>query len=266
MSLPTCFRSSSHSSPADRLRLEVGTRGDYQRLAAHHYRARAPVTFTRVLRLVDPTPSIVSRFQPQADDVRSDGQTVGVLVESFPALGCALRDQALPERYTGWDDRAAAARALNAEVRCISRVVIHPQWRGLGLAVRLVRHALATATTRYTEALAAMGHVHPFFERAGMTAYHRWPHPRDQRLLDCLATLDIPPWALASRAELDHRLAARAATERRLFDRELTRWAGRSLTPEARLTKARDELLANPVYYLKRQDTSAESPTDLRDG
>jgi len=250
MSLLARFHTLPAGSPADRLRLEPGMRGDYHQLAAHHYRARAPVTFTRVLRLVDPTPPIVARFRPDAEPANPDGQVVGVLVESYPALGCALRDQALPGRYTGWSDRAVAARALNAEVRCISRVVIHPQWRGLGLAVRLVRHALNTATTAYTEALAAMGHVHPFFERAGMTGYHRWPHPRDQRLLDLLATLDIPPWALASGAELDQRLAARSPTERRLFDRELTRWAGRSLTPQARRAKARDQLLANPVYFL----------------
>jgi GNAT superfamily N-acetyltransferase len=235
-------------SPDD-LILRPGTRRDYLALAAHHYRANAPVTASRVLTLVDPTPSIVSRFTGEPDD---QPQVVAVLVESYPALSCALRDQALPGRYTGSSDRAAAAKTLNAELRCISRVVVHPQWRGLGLAVRLVRHALDTATTAYTEALAAMGHVHPFFQQAGMTAYHRWPHPREQRLQDAMAACGIEPWRLASRRELEAQLEQLPADRRRLFEHELTRWAGRKLTRDARLTRARDELLANPVYYLKK--------------
>jgi hypothetical protein len=61
--------------------------------------------------------------------------------------------------------------------------VVHPQWRGLGLAVRLVRQALATMTTPYTEALAAMGRVHPFFERAGMSPTLLPPDAVSRRLV-----------------------------------------------------------------------------------
>jgi len=53
----------------------------------------------------------------------------------------------------------------------ISRVVVHPIYRGCGLAVRLVRHALRTARTSRIEALAVMGAIHPFFELAGMKCY-----------------------------------------------------------------------------------------------
>ena len=70
-------------------------------------------------------------------------------------------------RYGGPDRRAAAA-LLNAEVEAISRVIVHPVYRGCGLAVRLIRHALMHAETPMVEALAAMGAVHPLFEKAGM--------------------------------------------------------------------------------------------------
>jgi GNAT superfamily N-acetyltransferase len=91
----------------------------------------------------------------------------GVLVVSPPAIRCRGRNLALPGRYVGRDCRASLA-LLNAEVECISRVVVHPVYRGCGLAVALVRHALATAETPLVEALAVMGGVHPLFARAGM--------------------------------------------------------------------------------------------------
>ncbi|MEO6436540.1 MAG: GNAT family N-acetyltransferase, partial [Tepidisphaeraceae bacterium] len=53
-------------------------------------------------------------------------------------------------------------------VRAISRVIVHPQFRGLGVASGLVRRVLLDCPTRYVEATAAMGEVHPFFEKGGM--------------------------------------------------------------------------------------------------
>ncbi|MFA7236244.1 MAG: hypothetical protein WC058_05200 [Phycisphaeraceae bacterium] len=210
---------------------------------------------------------------------------VGVLVESLPALSCRLRDLATDGRYGGWKDRRMAARLLNAEVRCISRVVVHPQWRGLGLAVKLVRHALETMTTPYTEALAAMGRVHPFFKLAGMTEYRRPPLKDRRRLLDALRYCGIEPWELASeermgrvmglgrdegtegrrdegeegRSESDKPQAAESQAASRnpqgaLLRRELARWAGRRLTLAEQLDKAREELLCEVVYYLRRND------------
>jgi GNAT superfamily N-acetyltransferase len=87
-------------------------------------------------------------------------------------LDCRARNLATAGRFAGPDRRAAVAR-LNAEIECISRVVVHPMFRGAGLAVRLVRHVLATAPVRYVEALAAMGAIHPFFASAGMADHGR---------------------------------------------------------------------------------------------
>jgi GNAT superfamily N-acetyltransferase len=94
-----------------------------------------------------------------------------VLVVSPPVRNCRGRNVATGGRYAG-SDAAWSVQVLNAEVECISRVVVHPIYRGCGLAVRLVRHALEHAGTPLVEALAAMGAVHPLFELAGMKAYH----------------------------------------------------------------------------------------------
>ncbi len=249
MALRERFEALPADSPAAGLRLRDGSLRDYKRLAAFHYLRHQPVTATRVLVLEHVDQSPADRFAQR----KASARVVGVLVESLPALSCALRDVALGGRYTGWSDRRAAARLLNAEVRCISRVVVHPQWRGLGLAVRLVRHALATMSTRYTEALAAMGKVHPFFRLAGMREYRRWPHARDQRLRDALACVGLEPWELAS-AERVRVWLAGAGQRGGLLRDELGRWAGRRLALDEQLGKATGELLSEPMYYVRARN------------
>lgn len=244
-------------SPAARLRLRHGSLTDYAALAEHHYLRGRPVTATRVLTLVDTAAGPAERFA----SVGGRQRVAAVLVESLPALGCKLRDVALPGRYTGWSDRRDAARLINAELRCISRVVVDPQWRGLGLAVRLVREAIDTMTTPYLEALAAMGRVHPFFKLAGMREYRRPPHRRDQRLIDALAAANLEPWALADRARLRRALKVGDTSAAQLSD-ELARWAGRRLSFDEQLAAARSALLCEPAYYLAaRSDLESTDTT-----
>lgn len=94
---------------------------------------------------------------------------VAVGLIGHPTLSCAAWERALglvkPSR-----SREAAERWawVNSYVLRIKRVVVHPQFRSLGLAVTLVRELLELAGTRYVEAIAAMGRAHPFFEKAGM--------------------------------------------------------------------------------------------------
>lgn len=241
------FASMSRDDPASSLVMRSGTRADYEALAEFHYLRAKPVTATRVLVMEDSRVTVAERFRIR--NPSPDPRIVAVLIESYPALGCALRDEATAGRYRGWRARGDAARLLNAEVRCISRVVVHPQWRGVGLAVKIVRHALATAQTPYLEALAAMGRVHPFFKLAGMREYQRWPLRRDQRLLDAMRFAGAEAWELASQK----RMRGHLARSRMLRD-ELSRWAGRGRSVEAQLAAAREGLLCEPVYYLKARE------------
>jgi GNAT superfamily N-acetyltransferase len=92
-------------------------------------------------------------------------RVVAVAVLSFPTIRLAPRERAL-----GLPDGPSRERAafVNAHVRTVSRVVVHPQFRGLGLASELVRKLIDVCPTRYVEASAVMAHVHPFFAAAGM--------------------------------------------------------------------------------------------------
>lgn len=236
------------------LPIVAGGRADYLALKAHHYRPGHPMSMTRVLVIRDHTPSASDRFLAR----QATPQAIAVLVESLPALSCRLRDEALGGRY-GHLRPKPRSQLLNEELRCISRVIVDPRYRGLGLAVRLVKHALATATTRYTEALAVMGRVSPFFDRAGMTAYERPALPAVQRALDALRFAGIEPNALAMPLLLQQRIEALPEPSRQLLTRELLRWyrsaggRGSSKSPGlARVLDAgRQQLLTNPIYYLK---------------
>lgn len=190
-----------------------GAMADYRALAHHHYRAGSPTRPTRIL---------------VARDVRS-GERAGVLVVCFPTLNGVWRRYAWPGVFSLRDRRAAAHR-LNANVRRIARVVVEPRCRGAGLAQRLVAHALATAQTPCTEAVAAMGRFSSFFERAGMTRYDLPLRPRDARLLDALDSAGVEPWRLATAQAAWAR--AGAAVGAAFLEREVQRWARARGDPE----------------------------------
>ena len=243
----------THSQP-DGSAIVEGCRADYLKLKVHHYRAGNPMAITRVLAIHDHTPRAADRYLARP----ATQQTIAVLVESLPALSCRLRDEALGGRY-GHLRPKPRSQLLNEELRCISRVIVDPRHRGLGLAVALVKHALATATTRYTEALAVMGRVSPFFERAGMTVYERPMLPTAQRAIAAMRFVGIEPNELALPSQMMRHLGALSGSHRTMLTRALSRWyrsvGGRGNAGPLHLTEllhaARQSLLACPVYYLK---------------
>ncbi|MGB0768002.1 MAG: GNAT family N-acetyltransferase [Phycisphaeraceae bacterium] len=256
------FRAIGASDPLDALPILESERSDYHALKPHHYRSGDPATMTRVFAIRDSEPSPSDRYLNRAGLARP----IAVLVESLPSLSCRLRDEALDHRYGHLRPKPRSA-LLTEEIRCISRVIVDPRYRGLGLAVQLVRHALATATTRYTEALAVMGRVSPFFERAGMIAYERPPLASAERALAAMRYAGIDPHELAIPSALEARINGLDTNRRGLVTRELTRWyrtaAGRSPlrkpTPRQIIDAARQRLIACPIYYLHENPHAANA-------
>jgi len=235
--------------------VSMGTVADYHALARHHYCSDRPATVSRVLTVTDASPSVAGRWVGRAHEPR----VVAVLVESMPTLNCAMRDWVLGERYRAWPAGPRAA-LLREELRCISRVIVHPSYRGSGLAARLVRAALDSAATPLTEAMAAMGRVHPFFEKAGMPGYGAWRSESDARFLAALrrvgfSRMDLALVEDAPQAGLARRISALPTAERDWLLRELRRWYRRMGRPrdegiDDMLKAARRRLLLSPVYYL----------------
>src|ERR1700743_2225459 len=85
-----------------------GTAADYAALKEFHYRSGRPGGVKRVF---------VARYSgPGLGGVdAASGMTAGVLVQSLPALGCALRSLALPGVFRTGDRRMDAAK-LNREM------------------------------------------------------------------------------------------------------------------------------------------------------
>jgi GNAT superfamily N-acetyltransferase len=218
------------------IRIERAGIADYDALARFHYRSGRPATVVRILRAIDPV----------------DETLCAVLVISMPTIDGAWRRLAWPGHYDQQriGKRQALAR-INAELRTISRVIVEPRYRALGIARRLVRAYLDNPLTPATEAVAAMGIACPFFRRAGMTEYRLPPSRADARLLDALAHARLAPDALA-----DVESSARAARDP-FLSRELRTWAswskpGRSVrgwAPEDIAPIAATCLLARPIAF-----------------
>jgi ABC-type nitrate/sulfonate/bicarbonate transport system ATPase subunit/GNAT superfamily N-acetyltransferase len=191
-----------------------GTIRDYHALGGFHYLAGRPAVHKRVW-VIRPPRSLLARRRHAA----GLPDPAAVLVVSRPLLSVRGRNLATAGRYAG-PDRAAAAELLNREIECISRVVVHPVFRGCGLAVRLVRHALATAETPLTEALAAMGRIHPFFARAGMEAYSLPPDRHVARLVSAAESIGLSRQDLVAVRPV-RRLLRRRCREAAFLRREL---------------------------------------------
>ena len=143
-----------------RLCLRTASAADYNALASFHYRAGRPATWARVLAVT---------YEPHrpCDPVKPRIVAIGVL--SWPTAVSRPRRRAFG--LAGIDYAGQIAFA-NRHIRTISRIIVHPQFRGLGLARLLIQRLCADCPTRFVEATAAMADAHPMFERAGM---HRLP-------------------------------------------------------------------------------------------
>ncbi len=193
------------------IELNWGPRDAYGELSRFHYRGGLPATIAK--RGCGGDAVVVAR------DPHEDQRVAGILIVSMPTLNGSWRRMPWRDRYESVD-KSEAARRLNSEIRCLSRVVVDPRYRGRGLASRLVRWYLQRRLTPRTEAVAVMGRFHPFFERAGMTAYPLAPSSRHARLMDALHAAGTEPHELLAPGAAERLLASHAWLEH-----ELRRWA-----------------------------------------
>jgi hypothetical protein len=159
------------------LEIVQGTRADYQSLSQYHYREchLGPYAFIYALK---------GKFRTAAKL-----EAVGVIVYAMPTAGAQMRSKAMP--FLVGLDRHTRLAILNRNVRTISRVIIEPRFRSLGLAGRLVRETMPLMNVAFIEALAVMGQVNPFFEKAGMMRYDALPSSACVRMLEAFGAVGI---------------------------------------------------------------------------
>lgn len=125
------------------MHIEEGSRGDYKKLAGFHYRSSSvppPLKFYALKR---------------------GEEVAGVIVYSYPSILAFGRWKAFGRRISIGE--------LNERFALISRVVLHPKYRSIGLGARLVKETLPLVGRPFVEAMAVMAKYNPFFEAAGMT-------------------------------------------------------------------------------------------------
>ncbi len=121
------------------------------------------------------------------------------------------------------------------------------------------------------ESIAAMGRVHPFLERAGMTRYDPPIRAEHARLIDALERLGLEPHDLAKSKRVGECFNHLAESDRRWLQRELRIFRRKAcmkrnhVHPDADidtlLRAARDHVLARPVYYLWWRDGERRATT-----
>jgi len=156
------------------MRIEQGTLQDYKRLAGFHYRdSKGIVAYQRVFVL------------------KRGDEAAGVIVYSSPAVAAFGRKKAFR--------RQLSLQEVNRDLTLISRVIVHPKYRTIGLGVKLVRETLPLAGKPYVETVAVMARYNPFFEHAGLTKIaESKPDPRILEAVERLRALGFNPIFLSS--------------------------------------------------------------------
>jgi ABC-type lipoprotein export system ATPase subunit len=121
--------------------VEKGTLDDWRKLCVFHYRSHTTSACRGIFA------------------VRRRGELCGVIVYCYSFPQCAGRNMVLPKMDV---------KELNQKLSIISRIVVHPKYRTIGLGEKLIRDSLPLIGTPYVEMIAVMPKYNPFAERAGM--------------------------------------------------------------------------------------------------
>lgn len=140
------------------IRILQASKEDYEILKGFHYLQGNPA-------------AVKHRFKLTYKD-----ETIGIIVYTMSFRALKYRNQLFPEYKNN-------IQKVNREILRISRVIIHPKFRGIGLAQVLIRQTLPTVNARIIECVAAMAKYNPFFEKAGMTLAGTMELQPDQKKL-----------------------------------------------------------------------------------
>ena len=160
-------------SVVEDITIREGTREDYRRLGHLHYRnGRLPV------------PREIYAMERR-------GELIGVIVYSYPAVRASGR-----KRAVGY---SPDIEEINRDWAVISRVIVHPKYRTIGLGTHLIRETLPIQGCGHVELIAVMAQYNPFAEKAGMRLVQiTEPHKSVTRALEELHRLGFNPILMAS--------------------------------------------------------------------
>jgi GNAT superfamily N-acetyltransferase len=130
----------ANCSLTKQMTIQQGTTADYKALSQFHYRT--------------------SRLPPSRKifTLKRKDELCATIVYSYPSPVSFGRSKV-------WKGNI---KQLQNEMSLISRVIVHPKYRSIGLGASLIAKTLPFAGTPYIETVAVMAKYNPFFEKAGM--------------------------------------------------------------------------------------------------
>jgi len=224
-------------SVVKKIRIVAGGYEDYKRLAEYHYRDGKVGPYVAIFAM------------------KMGTETAGVIVYTMPTAGLELRNAATGGFFSGFDRKTNLA-LINGNIRRISRVIIEPRLRGLGLASRLVSETMPKMNVPIVEAMAVMGQVNPFFEKAGMTACNASLPARCVQLIEAFIAVGVEEKELVEPQKVQQRIERLEKREAEFIEHQIKDFLQsygkrRNMTAGAERTRfALSRLTERPVYYI----------------
>ena len=214
-------------------------------LAAFHYIGGRVGYVRRIFRAV-----------VELDDLR---ELAGVVVYTHPYSELSARNHALPilrqlRRRLG---RKRFVKLIDENFSRVARIIVHPKFRGIGVAVKLLKETMPLLDTPYVEALAVMAKYNPFFEHAGMkrVEYRSRIQNEVKKLLVKLQEYGIQPNRIHSKRYLRRILSQLNRRELKSISEDLRRIKmlreKKDLGFEA-IVEFLSKLRAKPEYFIWR--------------
>lgn len=179
------------------MQITEGTTKDWRKLASFHYRNHKIAAPRKILCL------------------KRGEELCGVIVYSYPPPTCFGRKLVLPKM---------SMKELNEKLSTISRVVVHPKYRTIGLGAQLVKETLPLAGTLYVEMPAVMAKYNPFAEKAGMQKIEEQLPPREAlKIAEILQKHGFNIQLLASEKYVLNKLQSLSETETQTIKEAFTK-------------------------------------------
>jgi hypothetical protein len=173
----------------------------------------------------------------------------------MPSPTLELRNAATGSIFSGFD-RATGLAIVNKTIRCISRVIIEPRFRGLSLASTLVHETMPRMNVPIIEAVAVMGLVNPFFEKAGMKAYYAKPAARCIQLIEAFSIVGIEEAEIIWPRKVQRKIESLQPSKAEFIEQQIKTFLqsyGKRRQMEPSIERTRyvlSKLTFRPVYYI----------------
>ncbi|MEJ2647069.1 MAG: hypothetical protein P8016_01515 [Sedimentisphaerales bacterium] len=226
-----------------KIQIVEGCFDDYKELAPYHYRDARLGPFTNIFAI-----------KPKQNS-SLDVKIIGVAVYSMPNPSLELRNIATGNFFIGLDKSTQIA-LLNKNVRRISRVIMEPRFRGLGLAAKLVRETMPLLKVPIIEASGIMGAVNPFLVKAGMTPYTAPQKASSVRLKEALRIVGIKESLFVDPRQVHNTIELLCERKKKFIEREfrvfLKSFGNKrySVHSQERTRFVLTRLTERPTYYI----------------